>query len=138
LVRQRPASALDNEETSAITETEAQTPPEYEQPELSEPGDSVVTTKDELNGFYAVKAILRDLVDAHRVSFRDSQSYCAILLDDNNRKTICRLHFNRNQRYLGVFDSEKKEQRIAIDGVDDIFRHADQLRSTVRGYDRGS
>jgi len=30
-----------------------------------------------------------------------------LLPADNNRKPLCRLHFNTSQKYLGVFDSEK-------------------------------
>ncbi len=55
----------------------------------------VVTTAEETEGFYAVRAILRSLVDPKRIVMRDAQSYCAILLDDNNRKPICRLRFNK-------------------------------------------
>lgn len=40
---------------------------------------------------------------------RDSKSYCAILLDNNNRKPVCRLWFNRSQYYLGLFDEQKNE-----------------------------
>ena len=29
---------------------------------------------------------------------RDAQSYCAVLLDDNNRKPLCRLMFNKSNR----------------------------------------
>lgn len=69
--------------------------------------DSVVTTEEELEGFHIVKAIIRSVVDVKRITMRDTKSYCGILLDDNNRKPVCRLHFNRAQKYIGVFDKEK-------------------------------
>src|SRR5690606_16607120 len=65
--------------------------------------DRVQTTLDELEGFHIVKAIVRAVVDAKRIVHRDTQSYFGILLDDNNRKPICRLHFNRSQKYIGLF-----------------------------------
>lgn len=52
----------------------------------------------------------------------------------HNRKPVCRLHFNRTQKYLGLFDEDKKEERIPLDRVDDIYRYAERLRSTVRQY----
>ncbi len=67
---------------------------------------SVVTTADELQAYYAVKSMLYGVVDAKRVVLRDVQSYCSVLLDDNNRKPICRLYFNGTQKYLGLFDNE--------------------------------
>lgn len=61
-------------------------------------------------------------------------SYFAVLLDDNNRKPIARLHFNRVQKYLDVFDDNKVERRIPITSLDEIYEHADVLRSSVRSY----
>ena len=65
---------------------------------------------------------------------RDTKSYCGILLDDNNRKPICRLRFNHSQKYLGVF-SEKTENRIEIDHVDDIFKHAELIRKSLSEHE---
>ena len=93
--------------------------------------NDIVTTDEELNGFYIVKAILRDSVDPKRIVARDVQSYFGVLLDDNNRKPICRLHFNRSQKYLGVFGADKAEVRIPIDSVDDLFQHADKIRESL-------
>jgi hypothetical protein len=65
---------------------------------------------------------------------RDTQSYCGVLLDDNNRKPICRLHFNRGQKYLGVFDLQKNETRHPIGSVDDIYGFMEQLKATAASY----
>ena len=94
----------------------------------------VITTGEELEGFYTVKAIVRKVIDCKRVILRDTQSYCGILLDDNNRKPICRLHFNRAQKYIGIFDKDKKENRIPIKSVDDIYNYSEQLRDIVKSY----
>lgn len=94
----------------------------------------IQTTPEEWQGFYLVKTILREVVDSRRVAMRDTQSYCAILLDDNNRKPICRLHFNAKQKYLGLFDANKKEERVPITDIDDIFSLADKLKATVGYY----
>lgn len=92
------------------------------------------TTVMELEGFQIVRAIVVSDVDYARVAARDTKSYFGVLLDDNNRKPICRLHFNRAQKYLGIFDEAKQETRVPIDEVQDIYHHADVLRETVRRY----
>lgn len=97
--------------------------------------DLVVTTLEELEGFHIVKAIVRTVVDAKRVIHRDTQSYMGVLLDDNNRKPVCRLHFNRGQKYLGIFNKEKIETRHPITSLDEIYGFADQLKETVGYYD---
>jgi hypothetical protein len=96
----------------------------------------IVTTEEELQAYYIVKAILREVTDASRVTMRDAKTYCAILLDDNNRKPICRLHFNGPVMRLGLFDEAKNETRVAIESLDDIYRHAGPLATTVFHYDK--
>lgn len=97
--------------------------------------DDVVTTQEEIEGYQIVRAIVREVVKVERITMRDAKTYCAILLDDNNRKPLCRLHLNRGIKYLGLFDAEKNEERIRIDSLDDIFTYADRLKSTVHGYE---
>jgi hypothetical protein len=94
----------------------------------------VITTAEEIEGHQIVKAIVRQAVDSRRVTLRDTQSYCGVLLDDNNRKPICRLYFNTAQKYLAVFDG-KQEQRIPIKNLDDIYQHADRIVATVKAYE---
>ena len=93
----------------------------------------IVTTQDERDAYNIVKAILREIVDVKRIHMRDAKSYCAILLDDNNRKPICRLHLDYKQKYLTVFEN-KKETRVDIDSIDDIFKHADRLKAVIKEY----
>ena len=97
--------------------------------------DKILTTLEELEGYHIVRAVVRSVVDAKRIVQRDTQSYFGILLDDNNRKPICRLHFNRTQKYIGIFDEEKNETRHAISSIDEIYEYADQLKKTVGFYD---
>ncbi len=89
-----------------------------EPPDADEREGRVLTTSEETEGFYIVKAVLREVIDPDRVSARDQQSYFGILLDNNNRKPLCRLHFNRSQRYIGVFNEDKKEERLPISAMD--------------------
>lgn len=96
--------------------------------------DKVLTTLEELEGYHIVKAIVRSVVDSKRIIQRDTQSYFGILLDDNNRKPICRLHFNRTQKYIGIFDQEKNETRHPISSLDEIYDFADQLKTTISFY----
>lgn len=95
----------------------------------------IETTADELEGFYIVKSLLRDIVDPNRIMHRDTQSYMGILLDDNNRKPLARLHFNRSQKYLGVFDENRQEERIPIKNLDEIYQYADKMRRVFAFYE---
>lgn len=103
-------------------------------PEQLEEKDRIVTTEEEIEGYNIIKAIVRTDVDVKRVVCRDTQSYFGVLLDDNNRKPLARLHFNRTQKYLGTFDANKNETRHPIESLDDIFAHAETLKETARAY----
>jgi hypothetical protein len=95
----------------------------------------VETTAEELEGFMIVKTILRQKISSSRIAFRDAQSYFAILLDDNNRKTICRLYLNGNKKYFAFIDDQKKEVKNEITTLDDIFNFAELLHQIVANYD---
>ncbi|MEM9598917.1 MAG: type I restriction endonuclease [Acidobacteriota bacterium] len=123
--------ALNSESRDSRPELEDDEP-ESDSAELGR--DGVVTTEEELEGFRIVKAIVCRAVAPERVVHRDTKSYMGILLDDNNRKPICRLWFNTKQRYLGILDEDKKETRIPIDEVADLYRHSDTLIEAVNRY----
>lgn len=114
--------------TSALT---ASNPPEDQNEDSEVDKDGIVTTDDEVAGYHIVRAIAAKAVDPKRVHMRDAKSYCAILLDDNNRRTVARMHFNSaKSRYLGVF-SGKEEQRFPVTDLTDIYKHADQITARV-------
>lgn len=94
----------------------------------------IETTLEELEGYQIVKAIGCGEVKPQRITHRDAKSYFAILLDDNNRKPIARLHFNARQKYLGLLDEGKVETRHAIDSLDEIYEHASEIREAVVRY----
>lgn len=95
----------------------------------------IETTEEELEGFLIIKSILRQKIDVSRVAYRDAQTYFAILLDDNNRKTICRLYFNGNKKYLMYFDDNKKEVKKEIQSLDDLFTHSNELLEVLNRYE---
>lgn len=99
------------------------------------PTASFTPSEIELEAFQVIRAILRPLVKPGRIVIRDAASYCAILFDDNNRKPVCRLRFNNENRLvIGLFGAGKDEERIAISSVDEIFDFADRLHACVAGY----
>lgn len=95
----------------------------------------VVTTEDEIEGFQIVKAILREVISADRIAPRDTQSYFGVLLDDNNRKPLCRLHLNGGKKYIELFHNGKDAgEKVLINSLDDIYNHKAELQKTVDNY----
>ncbi len=109
--------------------------PEEEPEILVETKKGIITTEDEWEAYYIIKAILHEVVDPDRVALRDTLSYCGILFDDSNRKPICRLHFNSKQKYIGLFSENKTEEKIPIETIKDIYNHTDRIKATMNLYE---
>jgi hypothetical protein len=128
LITERLKSALtkenENEKQMAVEEIEFN----------ADSGSKIITTEEELEGFMIVKTILRQFVAVNKIHYRDNQSYFAILLDDNNRKPICRLYFNGTRKYIGIFDADKKENKTELMSLDDIFSLAQELKAAIDVY----
>lgn len=112
------------------------TEPVEKMPQGSNGAESeVVTTEEEVQAFMIVRAIGSKVVPTGRITMRDAQTYCSIFMDDNNRKPICRLYFNRKSaKMIGVFSSDKKEAKFEIDDLSDIYKHADAIADCVKAY----
>lgn len=94
-----------------------------------------ITTEEEIEGSQIIKAILREVLPANRIAFRDTQSYFGVLLDDNNRKPLCRLHFNSSNKYLELFHNGKDNgEKKLLDSLDDIYKYKAELLSTTNNY----
>jgi hypothetical protein len=93
-----------------------------------------ISSAEEIEGFHIIKSILRDSVSSRRVFMRDAQTYCAIILDDNNRKPICRLRFNNTSKMVLGLMKGKDEEKFFLSDLDQIYTHADALKATVAEY----
>jgi hypothetical protein len=120
--------------SSALIKEEEKQQEEEREPEIVE--SKVVTTEEELDAYRIVVAILRRKLSIDRIVHRDTQSYFGILLDNNNRKPICRLHLNGNNKYLGLINEDKSETKEPINSIDEIYNFDKILLQTVDYYEK--
>ena len=136
-LNERLKAALGNG-SPAVVDTPAPAPAPAPETLAEADGDGkpvVTTTDEEREAFFIVRAILRETVEVKRISLRDQQSYCGILLDDNNRKPLARLYFNGTKKAVGIFDNpERKEERVVIQELDDLYGLAPRLKAGAAGY----
>jgi len=132
MITDRLKSAIDKEAETAAAEAPAILPIDVTTDSNTE--KQIETTDEEIEAFFVVKSILRTAVDPSRIFYRDAQSYFSIILDDNNRKAICRLYLNGNRKYIGTFDSAKKETKNELMTLDDIYNYTEQLQQTIEIY----
>lgn len=130
LISDRFKAAIKNNETE-----ETQQAQQLDDADRKDDSNGIVTTEEELEGFYIVKSILRNVIDSNRIIHKDSKSYFAIFVDGNNRKPICRLYFNSQTNKRIVFiDDERKEVPYKIETLDDIYLYSQQLIDAVTKF----
>lgn len=79
---------------------------------------------------------MREGLPATRIAFRDTQSYFGVLLDDNNRKPLCRLHFNSANKYVELFNKGKDNgEKKLISSLDEIYNFKNELLATIKIYE---
>lgn len=116
-------NALNNE--AEVAETV-----EAEEPQKRE----IITTLKELEAFAIIKSILRQTVDSNRITYRDTTNYFGILLDDNNRKWICRVCVDGIKKHIVISDENKNGVRFDIESIDDIFNYSSQIIEACKKY----
>lgn len=124
----------------AIQSTEA-TPQKDTIPEpTSEPMDEetpdnkIITTDEELEGFYIVKSILRQFINPDRICYKDVQSYFGINIDGKVTRTICRLYFNTKNKSISIFAPDKTENEHSISSLDEIYQYHDEFKKAASKY----
>ena len=129
-VSNRLKSALEKETES---ETDQEAAHDKNESVESDKESKIETTQEEIDGYTIVKSILREKGDISKILYKDNQNYFAVYYEKQTQP-ICRLHFNRAQKYLGVIDDSKKEERLPIESLDDIFLHGEKLLKTLDNY----
>lgn len=92
----------------------------------------IITTDEEKEALFVIKSILRQIADPKKISLRDAQSYCAVLYEDNNRKSICRLYLEGKRKFIEIPNEEKKFVKYEINNLEDIYTHSDILSNSIR------
>lgn len=95
---------------------------------------AVDTTEEEIEGYYIVKAILRQVIESSRIYYRDFQSFFGVLIDDSLRNTICRFYLSDAEKQIGIINDDKSESKFPITAIDDIYLFSDQLKSAAKKY----
>lgn len=91
----------------------------------------IETTQEEIEGYATVKVLLGSVIDKDRIFYRDNASYFNILIDDSNRKWVCRLHLNSlTNKYITFRD--EPNVRHKINHVYEIEEYTERLRTIVK------
>lgn len=115
----RALARIDDPETSMVSPIVAE-------------AETIVTTEEELAGYAIVRELVGDLLDDTRIGYRDRERFFGVIIDDDERRTLCRLHFNRVRKYIGIFSSAQSEKKHRVAGVESIRDLREPLREAAR------
>lgn len=118
-------SALNAQEETAETE---------EIEEDIKPKRNIVTTQDELEAYFIIKNILKEVVNIDDITFKDNERYMAVLYKNKTTKWICRLYFNTSTKYITIPDADKKEKRISLNDLYEIEQYKQDLLDVLTRY----
>ncbi len=125
LMNEKIKTALEN------SETESEAAPVLEEEQEDE--RKIVTTALELEAFFLVKSICREIVDSKRITYKDTLSYFNVLFENNSWKWICRLYLDGKKKYLTI-PKDDTEVKYALESLDDIYKHKDEILTIVQRY----
>lgn len=111
--------------------------------------NGIITYHNEIFAYIIIRSLLSKTVDPGRVVMRDQKTYCGILLDDNNRKPICRLYnvidvdegeegIGKNASIMIMVESNDRDkgERYPLSCLDDIYPLADRLEQAVMRHEK--
>lgn len=101
-------------------------------PESNEP--RIVTTEEELEAYFIIKNMLKDVADIQDITYKDTESYINILYKGNSRKWICRLRLTESIKTLIVPDENKKGIKYSLESIYDLEQYSSTLHEVLGRY----
>jgi hypothetical protein len=96
--------------------------------------DDALIGEDLMIAYRIVQAICAKLIDPKRVSMRDNQAYKAIVLDNNNRKTVVRLVFGKVLKQVHLIHTDKNvvKKKVKLDDLTSIYDCTKDIEARIR------
>ena len=92
----------------------------------------IVTTEEELQGYYIVKGLIGAEFGIENILYKDYQGFFTVFYQKVSHK-ICKFYFNKEPYAVEIFDTSDP-QKIKIDKLEDLYALADRLKAATRAY----
>lgn len=100
----------------------------------SEDLKGIITTQKEVDGFNAVKRIIKNAgLDPTRLHLKDTEEFCGINIDNDEKKTLIRLYFNDEDNLsFSIILADGKEDKYNINTWKGIAPKKEQILDRAR------
>ena len=92
--------------------------------------DDFAVSEEALEAFYITKAILTEVIEASRVSYKATTAYVSIIVDNKVSKWVCRFTLSKRSKSFHT----PTEPKINIESVNDIYKHKEVLLQSVKRF----
>lgn len=117
-----------SKQETAATDSDAVSKPEEKE-------NKIHTTVEELEAFAIVKTILHNVLNSDSITYKDTESYFGVLVNNNTRKWICRLFLESSKKSIIIPNDESPNGiRHYINEVDDLHNLKDLLIQSAKRY----
>lgn len=97
-----------------------------------ENSNDIITTQEETEALYIVRAICANLVDSDRIIEKDTKTYCNITLDGQARRSFLRLYFNFvKKKKIAIFDQDQPED-VPVSAPADLYQYQERIRKALK------
>lgn len=96
---------------------------------VAEDVSKVVTTEEEIQFYQIVRSLLMEHVGLERISYRDTESYFNVLLDNNGRKWICRVKFIKDGMNIYLNDGSAT---LKASSLNEVFQYKEHFTNCLK------
>jgi hypothetical protein len=84
----------------------------------------IITTNEEIQAYHTIRTLLiqNKKIPNDRITYRDQKGAFNILVDDNQKKTICQLKFSDSSKKIGIGMND-----YPLESIDDILKFKNEL-----------
>ena len=127
-------TALSGSDLSDITETSKKKDDDPVEVTSEKREPKIITTEEELEAFFIVKNMVKDIIPFDKISYKDNERYMGILFDKKVTRWICRFYFNGNKKFITIPCSteKRKEKRLDIENPYDIEKFRDDIIESAK------
>ena len=98
------------------------------------PKSQIVTTEEELEAYFIVRNMLKDLAPNEDITYKDTTNYINVLYKGNARKWICRFILSNTQKILIIPNEDKSELRYSLSDIHDIEQYSEAITAVLKRY----
>ena len=100
----------------------------------------IITTAEELEAFYIIRALLGETTPITDIQYKDTESYFSVTYQGNSKKPLCRLYLSEKVKAISIPDGtikasgEKVFIKYPLTTITDLYSYKEQLIEVLSKY----